>query len=519
MNNSYSRADIYFLLFFFVFSGFYIFWTWNPELAGLGGDNGVYLLTANFYSPWSPPSDIARHFAERSQYPPLYPLLLALFGGGENILAAHLITTACLLLALIILRAWLISIGLHKTTANLAVMLFVLLPGTVRISMFILSENLYLLLSMLALYLATQAEKKKNSPWLQAAALVIVAATLTRTVGLSLAAAFCLYLALHRPRHGLVTGLAVIIPLLLYSGYTSLKSTEHASYFAVFASYYNSDTLIKIIDQVRNESFYLWQGWQANFESAAGDFLIGLCLAISLISLTYRVYKRRLDGYYILCYFLIILFWPYPAEAKRFMYVVLPIMVGQSFLLISHIPSLPVGKIKIYPVNVFIIALIFLSLPNTLIIADRLLQPLPPQLNKYRRTKHLYSLNPQIAVNNLHNAMILIEDMKDLNKKLPERAIIYGIIPSIISLYSNRLAFMPPSDINHDNSINYNGDFSRPVFFYMTALTSPSIPTPYYPLEKIRNRMEVLHMAKTHDGENAPVISILAKLTINNRSE
>ena len=166
MDKSSHRTDLFVLLFFFIFSGLYLFWTWNPELAGLGGDNCIYLLTAKYYSPWSPPSDIARHFAQHSQYPPGYPLLLSLTGGGESVLAAHLATTACFLLALITLRSWLNTLGMQKTTIFLTLMLFALLPGTVKICMFILSENLYLLLSVLALYLVARAEKKINGPWL-----------------------------------------------------------------------------------------------------------------------------------------------------------------------------------------------------------------------------------------------------------------------------------------------------------------------------------------------------------------
>ena len=513
MKSAAARTDLFFLPLFLVISGFYLFWTWNPELGGLGGDNGFYLLMARFYSPWSPASDIALHFTEHSQYPPFYPIILALFGGGESILAAHLTTTACFLLALLVFRAWLPTLGLQKSTANLTVLLIAILPGTVKFTMFILSENLFLALSILALYLVALSEKNAKNFFLPAAAAIIVLAVLTRTAGLALAAAFCFHAVLKRPPKGLVSAFGVIVSLAFLFWHKSLSTVKHTGYLDALASYYDGGTAAKILGQIQKEAFFLWQGWQANFEPAFGLFLIESCFVFSLAAMFYRIYKQHLDGFYLLLYFVIILLWPYPAEAKRLIYGILPILVGQSIFLLNRLAAFQAGKFKIYPVTLLILSLVFCSLPNTLVIADRLRQPLPPELEKYRRTKHLYTPNPQTAANNLFNAAVLMDDIKSLAEKLPEKAVVYGILPSIISLYTNRLAFIPPDDITTANSIYYQGDNSRPVFFYLIAMTSPSIPTPYYPLEKIRDRMEILHLAKAGNGGNAPVIAILARLT------
>lgn len=512
MNNTSSRADLHFFLLLLMLAGLYIFWTWNPEIAGLGGDNGVYLLTAQFYSPWSPPSLIAKHFADHSQYPPIYPLVLALLGGGDSILTAHLITTACLLLAFLAIRYWLVTLGLQKTTANLAVLLIALLPGTVKIAMFILSENLYLLLSVLGLLLAFLSERRESSFLLIMAAIAIAVAALTRTVGISLAAAFCLYLAIRRPARALLSGFATLAPLAVFTWYKSIHATEQSGYLDALISHYHYDTGAKILAQIQTESVSLWQGWFANFEPGFAGYLMGFCLILSFLALVVRIYKRQLDGFYLLFYFGVILLWPYPAEAKRLIYVVLPIMVGQSFSLINYIPALSVGQIIIRPVTLFILAMLVSSMPGTIVIAERFLQPLPQELEPYRRTKHLYSADLQVAHSNLLNAKILLEDMKSLNDKLPEDAIIYGLKPSIISLYAKRLALLPPSEITADNSLQDAGDRSRPIYFYMMGITSPSSPTPYYPFEKIKDRLDILHVARIHDGEDGPVLAILGRL-------
>ncbi|KPJ98836.1 MAG: hypothetical protein AMJ60_06965, partial [Desulfobacterales bacterium SG8_35] len=274
MNNSSTRADLHFLLLLLLLTALYLFWTWNPEVAGLGGDNGIYLLTARSYSPWSPPSLIAQHFAAHSQYPPLFPLVLGLLGGGESILAAHLINTACLLLAFLAIRAWLVALGLQKTTANLVVIFIALLPGTVKLAMFILSENLYLLLSVLALLLVLLAERKNSSLLLIIAAFVIVGATLTRTAGIALAAAFCLYLTCRRPARALLPALATLAPLAIFAWYKSRSAAEHAGYLDALISNYSSNTATKVLKQIQIESVSLWQGWLANFEPGFSGYFI-----------------------------------------------------------------------------------------------------------------------------------------------------------------------------------------------------------------------------------------------------
>jgi hypothetical protein len=512
MNKSKHNIDFQFLLLLVILSGLYIFWAWNHELAGFGGDNAVYLLTAEFYSPWSAPSPIAEYFANHSQYPPVYPFILAVFGGGQSILSAHLITASCLLLALVAMRFWLVAYGLASTTANLAILLLAILPGTVKISMFILSENLYLFLSLSVLALTSFSDKKENSLLLIMAAILVASATLTRTAGISLAAAFCLYLAVKKPSSSLLCAFLALAPIIFHAVYRKFHAIEHVSYVNALIAHYSDDTLTKILEQIQRESSFLWQGWLANFEAGMANIIIGVFLGLCLLSAVIRIYQRKLDGYYLLFYFTIMLLWPYPAEAKRLIYIVLPIMVGQFLFSLNLIPKLSLGKIYIRPVSLFTLAILIVSLPGTALIVKRFLQPLPAELEPFRRNKFLYYSNQQVAHKNLLYAKTLIEDLKTLDAKLPEDATIYGIKPSIISLYSQRLTLLPPANIAADKSLQLSKDKVQPIFYYMMGITSPTHPIPYYPFEEIKDQLEILHVAKSGNGDAAPVIAILSRL-------
>lgn len=85
------------ILGFFVVAVIYYHWIWSNILAGFVGDNAVYLLTTEYSSPYLDSSAVAKQFAKASKYPPLYPAVLALLGGGNSVLVAHLITTTSII--------------------------------------------------------------------------------------------------------------------------------------------------------------------------------------------------------------------------------------------------------------------------------------------------------------------------------------------------------------------------------------------------------------------------------------
>jgi 4-amino-4-deoxy-L-arabinose transferase-like glycosyltransferase len=508
-----SRIDLFFASIFLLLATAYIVWTWNHELAGMATDNSIYLLTAKHFSPWSPSSDIARHFAQHSQYPPLYPIILGLFGGGESMLAAHLITTLSLLLSFLILRKWLLTFGLSRLTANTAVLLFALLPGTVKLSMFILSENQYLLFTLLALTATALYEKSCRNRYLFIAAFMIIGATLTRTVGITLIAAFVLYLVHRRPRRAILLGILAASPvLILLLLKISGTADQGTGYLEAFVTHYRENPVSQLAAQVTVESNGLWKGWLANFEPAALSFLFTFFIIICLLGLVIGLYQQRLDSYYLFFYFIIILVWPYPAEAKRLIYAIMPILFGQGILLMHHLSSLITVRRLVQPAAIFLSVLLLVSLPGTVFMAGRFIQPVSSDLINFKRNKYFYLPNHNTAIWQTRNAKVLVEDLRSLDSRLPTDAIIYGTNPPFISYHSNRQSLRPPKPNSDWDAFLDKASASGIAYFYMTGTTSPSVKTPYYPLKLIRNRLEIINIAKPYEAENAPVVAILARV-------
>jgi hypothetical protein len=508
-----SKTDVFFPVMFLLLAAAYIIWTWNHELAGMDGDNTIYLLMAQNYSLWDQSSSVSEYFAQKSHYPPLFPLILSLFDGGKNLLFAHLYTTICLLLSFVILRSWYLTLGLNKSTADMTVLLFALMPGTVKLAMFIFSENQYLLFTLIALTAVARFDEKNNGHYLLVAALAIGAATLTRTVGISLAVAFSLYLMIRRPNRAIIMGLLAILPFLFVLFMKNVvKENIRRSYLEDFIAHYSEAPVAKLLNQIETEFSSLWKAWHSNFEPGVLSFIITFFLIVCLLGFAIRLYQRRMDAFYLLFYFLLILIWPYPAESKRFIYVALPILFGQGILLIHHLSKVMISKRILQPTLLFLLLLLISSLPTTAFMVNRFLQPMPIEFEQYRRNKYYYVPNYTIAMIFLRDVKVLFEDLQSLDSKLSTNAIIYGIAPPIISYHSNRLSLKTPGPNSDWESFLDKTTNSANTYFYMMSSTSPSVKTPYYPLELIRNRIEIVHVVKAYEDDKAPVVAILAKV-------
>src|SRR5689334_7527299 len=84
----------------------YFVWAWSDRLGHLGGDAAYYLMMAHTYAPYLQHDPVYAAAAASSRFPPLYPLVLALFGGANSLPIAQAITVASLILALCVLYAW-----------------------------------------------------------------------------------------------------------------------------------------------------------------------------------------------------------------------------------------------------------------------------------------------------------------------------------------------------------------------------------------------------------------------------
>ncbi len=510
INIGMTKNEFYFIVTYCVLIVTYYIWTWSPILAQFGGDNATYFLTANSFSPYGKSFFVSEYFSSKSLYPPLYPILLGLLGGGNSILIAHLITTTFLLIAILILYQWILLLNHEKLHATVLVIVFSILPGTYFQALSIHSENIYLLFSLLAIFFVTLKETSGNHKFLLLAAIFIACSTLSRSAGFTLALAFIFYLVINNSKRKYLLSFIAIFPMVLWSVF---NNQSDSSYISVFSNHYSGNYITIFIQQISNQSLYILHAWYSSFTPGTfGQLLLAIIFVASLLSALYRTLKKKLDGIYIILYLLMILVWPYPAESMRLLYPVIPILLVQTSICIKDITDQWVSDNIFLKGNYVLEAILLIILiPNLILTINRFNITVDENLIPYKRTNAWYETDLNMAMKNINIFYGIFTSLNDVKQYVPNEECVYSIKPTIIELYMQRISKVPPRTIIDD-------DFYRSIeqsncrYFYFIETISPSYKIGFYPLERIEDNIDVIKAYKIFYNNQSYLVSVLGKL-------
>ena len=138
-----------------------IAFTWQPGLASLYDDSVFYLMMAQAISPFGQASPAVLAATPFDTYPPMLPVLLALFGGAFDWRIAHAIVAACLRCERLPAGAARAAHDLLRARWDIAcALVYALLPGAWLNVKGILSEFPYMALSFGILVLYERARER-----------------------------------------------------------------------------------------------------------------------------------------------------------------------------------------------------------------------------------------------------------------------------------------------------------------------------------------------------------------------
>lgn len=161
------------------------------RLATFGDDSVSYLLLAQCWSPWHATSAVIQEACAREHYPPLFPMVLAVFGASHDFLLAHRASVILFLSAVVALFFFVRQHIRWTPAALLIALLFGCAPLTWTQMLGINSENLFILLSLAALIVHHRLlEKREPDPrGGLLLGLIVGAMVLTRAIGIGMAGA------------------------------------------------------------------------------------------------------------------------------------------------------------------------------------------------------------------------------------------------------------------------------------------------------------------------------------------
>jgi len=501
-----------------VLAALYFAWAICDRLTDLGGDSATYMLMARAWSPFVAANPIFIQAANGAIYPPLFPILIALLGG--SFAAAHALVAASLLVALTIFYLWLRETGLGAALSTAAVLLFAAQPGTYLIALNIWSENTYLCWSLLTLLAAShvQRDPERRQAWWWTAAAATAAALLTRSAGLPLLLTLAIFIVIRRPSQWRAMLFVAGIPFVLWSFWTRLHGSGMSLIARSLQDSYAGDLWSHLATQINTEIqvlvvawFGIWFGAPASWSLVAVVAVFGF---ICLVGLAARLRSGHFDAVYGLVYLALLLVWPWPSEASRLLYVIVPVMLGQGMWLLDRLSRRLHPALQ--PATQWAIAglLMLAVVPGLAVCIQRRLQEIPIEAAALKHSAGYYSdfaTDRQVATATLQ----LVDDMPSLALHVPPSDCVFAIKPSAIMLLAERNSLGPPPSSSDD--IGFDHLLHQCRYAYLVKGQSATFPSAFYPRDRLHGYRILSVLADKFDPRGGEIAE-LVELTPSDRN-
>lgn len=484
----------------------------RPEFNGLLSDSYVYLAAAEALR--DDPSLLAHIFANYP-FPPLFPLALAAVGGGSAAPErSYWVGAVALAAVLLLFSRWLRSEGVPQSGALLAAVTFALLPATLQTAMGVLSEPLFMVCvfgAMLALPSPSESARDRAGR-LRLAALCVAAASLTRSVGIAAIVAFVL--CWGRQRGWRATRGALLVAALPFALWTALKALTGAKDYSAAALVARAPLRVLAANL---------EAWRA-FTVQAVDSLARPHSAIALSALgviaalvwLQRLLRGRFDAYYLAAYLAIVAVWPFPHHAGRFLFAVLPIVLGYAVLgagtLLAH---LNIGEGLRRRGSLLVPgALLLLALPSTGTLLSALWRQEDPALAVAMRAPSWSRSTPEAALKRERFGQRLVAFQRAALAQLPQDACVASVIPQQVLVYGARRG-VDLTQIAARGQTLEEALAACPYVLMIAARPYPPIAGigSLFPLDALGGRMEVIAMLRERpDAPDSALLALLVRI-------
>jgi hypothetical protein len=429
-----------------------VFFASHHGIATLGDDSVSYLAFARHFagsdgpliSPWLP---YLAHF------PPLFPMVLAIAGGADDLRRAHEVVAvfAALSLAPVCIHA---ARQLGSNRAAILVALLFLLTPTAWIGIKgILSESMYLFVSMCAIAYheaRLSGGRPRAAQWLLFG-ILLACAWLTRAVGLMLILAFVTHVAVGIARGKVARDfrqLIALLPVVVFVGawylYRPTAAVYQRTLVAVAQAWLEDPAQV-----LQASASFLYHGWLASF-SAESDvppvakFAFSALGLLGLAGTLRRVRANRLDGWYVAFSLGVIFFWVFPEEnMRRLLYPLLPLLLvhaGESVLALCRLCRLDRYEGRVLLAAWALPALLCLPAAHTVLEKSRDRGPgIPGLAYSYAgMTDYYTTINTDLARMLAAKDIAVLAGLESLEEVTPRGAKIMWMRPEYVALLGGR---------------------------------------------------------------------------------
>jgi hypothetical protein len=302
-------------------------------LAGFDDDSFSYLTLARWIERGD--SGVEGWAWQHAHFPPLFPLLLVLARATHDLLLAHLVVAACAALALVALYRFGMAEAGGVTAAGLLVLCWLLTPTAWVSALGILTEPLFLALTLGTLAYYARLEHRADASlraWM-VLGLWLAAVLETRSAGAALLAAFALHFLLRARRAPAGARwrpfVAFVPPLAAAIAWACVRpgGGEYGDQAFQFAAQWRAHPLASLA----LAGGLLWEGWLESFRLDANvpwlpAALLALLAVAAIAGAVLRAARNRVDGWYVLASVAMLAFWTFgEGTTRRLLYPLVPL--------------------------------------------------------------------------------------------------------------------------------------------------------------------------------------------------
>ncbi|NNE38059.1 MAG: hypothetical protein HKN08_07110 [Gammaproteobacteria bacterium] len=492
--NENKRFQHYLLFTFLILSTaiFYYSYTSNDLAAGFTSDDAIYLLLADLYS-FSTTGTNLFYFklSAESHFPPVYPMIMGLFGGDSTTInMASTITVTMLILSILIYFRWIYTLtsSLHWTL--MSGLLLILLPANLIFAQELWSEFLFMIFLYGALLLNVNSTLTQK--YLLSSSLLVAIASLTRSIGIALIIAFIIFIIIRRTRHAIRYTLVCLVPFLIWN-FTRDTNSSREGYIQIFADTLTSVSLDNILDTSIDKiaTFYdsfLWLFSSIDTGHVHASFVnisVTATLVLVVIGFVARIKRLEMDALFLVTYLAIIFVWPFDNVyfVSRFLYPLIPLFLYYSYLGISGIFHDQTWHTR---TQVLFIAALFISiLPSSTQYISRGYSDVQQDLSPFRRDRQwLMADTKTYGLGAIQNSKFIITSLQKVRGLIPEHECIFAIQAPIVMLYTKRITgILPPPQTSNEEFRNQFRECKYSLA--MPVIDSQGIYPEFYPLQRL----------------------------------
>ena len=476
---------------------------------GLLADSYVYLAAAEQFGRFTAAdTGLLRHVFEAYPFPPLFPLLLGLAGGGaDNPPWTYGVCAAILAGVVLLCMRWLRAVGVPLVVALATALAFALLPVSLRMAMGVLSEPLFMAM-LLGAALMLAARRPSAAGW-YVAALLVGLSPLVRTVGILAVASFLACWTFRRAwRLSPLAPLVALLPALVWRGAKAVMGLDGYALARVF----ERDVAAQAVENLRALAHHTLFAVDALGRDSSAWLLLAVGLVASPVLLR-RALSAEFDALLVLAYLPVLLLWPYPDHAARLLYVVVPFLLGHALLGLMALAGRPCGARRAWAGGVLPVLLFALALSS----GGQLLHELWTHRSG---DAALFVRSPAgaIAGRGAQRAARfearLDAFMQRHLREVPPDACVASIVPQRVLLYGARRG------VDLANVVAAGGALDAvfadcPYLLMIAALPFPRVSglDGMFPFRLVSSRMEVIAFERdAPDDASSPVLAMLSRV-------